>query len=439
DLDKTKAEEDRTDLYAAPVVKDGSYQFDYYFNLSLGANITDLFNTSLMNRLGEYSAYEKLYRDYVYSVYTKLPQKGLDRLKQDFSSRSPEIKGKSVAEKIDYVRNYLAENTQYSLSPGRLPKGKDFVEYFLYENKIGYCTHYASAATLMLRAMGIPARYVEGYAIGASDIVQNTNPSDQNITMYSDKSRYTIEAPQVEASVKDYNAHAWVEVYIDGSGWIPVEFTPGSAVSNTSKSVEDMTSIGDTIDEKVTPKAEPSVTPTPTQKPEENSQPTVTPVPAGKNRTDNMKPGDSSGQLFKLNAFQILLIVLGFTVIGLTLYILLRIRNKNIEKLTRNHNRKALLLYSEIERMLTSCRSLPGRGERLEDHVDYVKKNCPYLEDEAFDLCMNTVRKARFGKNSITLYELKELEKFHRNLYNDVYQKMPFSKKLYLKLMLLFA
>ena len=85
--------------------------------------------------------------------------------------------------RINYVKSYLERHTDYSLSPGKLPRGKDFIEYFLYENKRGYCAHYASAATMIFRAMGIPARYVEGYAVGS--FIPNDYLGTQMVTFYT--------------------------------------------------------------------------------------------------------------------------------------------------------------------------------------------------------------------------------------------------------------
>lgn len=69
------------------------------------------------------------------------------------------------------------------MTPGSTPVRKDFVSYFLQEQKEGYCAHFASAATLLLRSYGIPARYVEGYAVSVSDVsegstLQNETTSD---------------------------------------------------------------------------------------------------------------------------------------------------------------------------------------------------------------------------------------------------------------------
>jgi transglutaminase-like putative cysteine protease len=66
----------------------------------------------------------------------------------------------------------------------------------------------------MLRAMGVPARYVEGYAIGPGEASQ-TIQQDQNVTAFSSFGISQESMQVMEISVKDYNAHAWVETYID--------------------------------------------------------------------------------------------------------------------------------------------------------------------------------------------------------------------------------
>lgn len=78
------------------------------------------------------------------------------------------------------------------------------------ENKEGYCSHFATLATLMFRAYGIPARYVEGYYV---------YPDWKELDEYEGRNR-------IELEVTDENAHAWTEIYIEGYGWMPVEVTP---------------------------------------------------------------------------------------------------------------------------------------------------------------------------------------------------------------------
>ena len=114
------------------------------------------------------------------------------------------------------LQKYFAENYKYSLRPGRTPMGTDVVGYFLTEQDRGYCMHYASAATLLLRYVGIPARYCEGYVIQASDLEQGLIVSEED------------GVTTVEVEITDASAHAWVEIYIQNYGWIPYEMTPPS-------------------------------------------------------------------------------------------------------------------------------------------------------------------------------------------------------------------
>lgn len=145
------------------------------------------------------------------------------------------------------IAQLLERNATYDLRTPRTPSEEDFVTYFLEESHRGYCVHFASAATLLLRTQGIPARYVSGYVttIPSSSLDQNTR-------------EYTTR-------VVDSNAHAWVEIYLYGYGWYPVEVTP--------------TSTGDTPNQSQAPVAStaPSSAPTATSAP---TTPTPTPTVA---------------------------------------------------------------------------------------------------------------------------------------------------------------
>lgn len=130
---------------------------------------------------------------------------------------------------VDMVRDYFADNIPYTLKPGSTPRKEDFINYFLAKNRKGYCAHFASAATLLFREMGIPARYVEGYAFS----METALASDENTEKqygdyywgYSSIGRSTV----LDVEVTDAMAHAWVEIYVEDFGWKVVEVTPGSA------------------------------------------------------------------------------------------------------------------------------------------------------------------------------------------------------------------
>lgn len=104
-------------------------------------------------------------------------------------------------ERVVTIENYLRNNYQYTLSPSQVPEGRDFTDWFLFEDKRGYCTYFATSMTVMLRSLGIPARYVEGFVM--------PEKHEDNV--------YTITGR---------NAHAWVEVYFQGFGWLTFEPTP---------------------------------------------------------------------------------------------------------------------------------------------------------------------------------------------------------------------
>lgn len=134
----------------------------------------------------------------------------------------------SVGEVVETVQTYFEENIPYTLKPGALPRNEDFINYFLTKNRKGYCAHFASAATLMFREMGIPARYVEGYAFSMETALaaeQNTNLQYED---YFNGYSSFGESAVLDVEVDDSMAHAWVEIYVDGFGWVQIEVTPGS-------------------------------------------------------------------------------------------------------------------------------------------------------------------------------------------------------------------
>lgn len=139
-------------------------------------------------------------------------------------------------EKIAAVKKYFSDNIPYTIKPGMTPKNKDFVNYFLLKNKKGYCSHYASAATLIFRRLGIPARYVEGYMVdyyqitSMGELVEGAEYND-----YFDGYSSLGETALIEIDVTDADAHAWVEVYDEKIGWYVVEVTP----AGTEEDVED--------------------------------------------------------------------------------------------------------------------------------------------------------------------------------------------------------
>lgn len=125
-----------------------------------------------------------------------------DRLLARLKEECPvKLKQRDLGGAIEAVKKYFSEDFQYSIRPGLPPDGEDEIEWFLFDSKTGYCTHYATAAAMLFRAMGIPARVAQGYMINGSRL-----------------------EPGKEIEVHDYNAHAWTEIYT-GVEWIPLDVT----------------------------------------------------------------------------------------------------------------------------------------------------------------------------------------------------------------------
>lgn len=195
----------------SPMSREGKAYSTYLWNLPAGALLSMMEEENSSDPyFRTYLGAEKEYRRFVYDHYLDIP----DAVKEGLAALGPISPARSLSEKrqrVEDIRRFLAENYSYTRSPGKTPKGKDFITYFLTESKKGYCTSFASAAVMLLRASGIPARYAAGLTVGADEI----------------KDAPLSEGGLHRLSINDHHAHAWAEVYVDGLGWRPVEMTPG--------------------------------------------------------------------------------------------------------------------------------------------------------------------------------------------------------------------
>ncbi|MDF2908900.1 MAG: hypothetical protein K0R34_4221 [Herbinix sp.] len=415
------------DLYAAPTIREDNYDITYYFNVFLLNNPT--FYENLLEKLKDYAEYEKLYREYVHRAYTILPEEGLINIKRDFAPNTVETKTGSITEKIEYVKSYLHQNTQYSLTPGKLPEGEDFVEYFVYQNKVGYCAHYASAATLMLRTLGVPARYIEGYAVGSEAIYRSAG--SQETTRYTNTSTNSSIGTQSEVNVMDYNAHAWVEVYFDNCGWVPVEFTPGSTVDYNDSVVADMEEFSDNIENgNILNNLEETSA---QQAPEPEIPELQQPVNEAQSDMEQEGASRSLGRTDRL----FLLIILGGFLLVLLLFLIYRMNKIQKARYSRNYNKRAILCYGEIQKMIRTGRGLPGKTALLEESEAYVKEHFIYIEENELVELMEVVRKARFSQGWISEQELKKILEIRKILYLELMTNLPLPKRIYLKFILL--
>lgn len=165
------------------------------------------FNAKLLQSAAEGNWPEAVRRDGL-----QLPRTLPDRVRE-LGRRLVEGAGNPY-DKVRRVQQFLQQEYTYTkVNTSVPPSGRDFVDYFLFDARQGYCNHFSTAMAVLLRTQGIPARWVKGFAPGEA-----ISPGHY--------------------SIKGVDAHAWVEVYFDAIGWVPFEATPpvgvpgGNAASN---------------------------------------------------------------------------------------------------------------------------------------------------------------------------------------------------------------
>lgn len=161
-------------------------------------------------RYGRPAGYQQTWEELKQSIpadmqmYLALPQTTLEKAREYLRTSVGFLKEEpTAADMYRYATTVAAlvrNSASYDLSTPVMPTdAQDFAMWFLQESDTGYCVHYASATAVLLRAAGVPARYVSGYLVKA----QANQP----------------------VNVRHKDAHAWVEYYIPGVGWMTVEAT----------------------------------------------------------------------------------------------------------------------------------------------------------------------------------------------------------------------
>jgi hypothetical protein len=140
------------------------------------------------------------YPEEVTEKYTRIPATGLDRTRE--LARELTEGTTNPYDAVMAMNEHLKESYPYDLSIPPQREEMDAVEYFLFEQRRGYCEHFSSSLAVMARSLGIPARVATGYVPG------EYNPFTG---LYEVRASY---------------AHAWVEIYFPGYGWSTFDPTP---------------------------------------------------------------------------------------------------------------------------------------------------------------------------------------------------------------------
>ena len=216
---------DRADETAAPAGLLGSRAYGFSYRGTLSTAYPDVASLSWIARDKD-AAYwrdESNYNAFAYERYAKNTEAD-EAVVTAALGEAPELASGHVdyAAAARIVSSWLDANVTYDESYGLPETGANVLADVLTGEKRGWSVHYATAAVAMLRHYGIPARYVEGYLMTPRDIAAATGAGEG-------AGGTAPPAPsngQVAVDIPAANGHAWAEMYVDGTGWVPVETVP---------------------------------------------------------------------------------------------------------------------------------------------------------------------------------------------------------------------
>lgn len=394
----------------SPISREGKAYSTDVWDIPAGAILSLMARESIKDPY--YTTYieaEKRYRDFVYAHYLTIPEE----TRAAIAALGTIPPAKTLSEKrarIDAVHHFLETNYTYTKNPGKTPADKDFISYFLTESRKGYCTSFASAAIMLLRASGIPARYAIGLSVDSEDL-QNAPLTKEGLHALS---------------VNDHHAHAWVEVYVDGLGWRPCEMTPGKEGEGNpfpippDKQKNEQGAPDKPADEKSThketPKQQPPAPQQPQQQPQQQPEQPQGQPPLSQPRTPDAPV--SRPLLPILLAFLLMLALLS----AYPLYRMTSASRLLAKALTNDAHFKGLIAYTE---RLSHWAGLPTRGS-YEDRKSALTKDPRFAP---FARMLDLLVTARFSGKPLTESEKTDILAIVRKTRKQCLKGLSLTKK----------
>lgn len=368
------------------------------------------------------------YKEFVYNNYLQIPDnKNTEEVREAYADILQYAENAhSASEKLQaltMIRERIDSQNAYSLSPGKTPSNRDFVNYFLLENHKGYCIHYATSGVMLARMAGIPARYATGYVIVGEDFSEENANGDGT---------YTI-------TLKDNRSHAWAEIYLDGYGWVPFEFTAGysdtsivTGTTTTQDTVTDTATITTTAvrnTERQTMSRRSSIKPSTTTVTTTVTSGAVGISPKHNNKSNTSKPLPKSLKIF----FVVIISAGGIVLITyLRRRIIITSRIKNFT--TGDNSHKAVSMYSYAEKLLAS-QKLRKEDMKFSEFAELAEKNMSgkLFGEGEFSSFMDISLRAGFSNTSPNSEEVKFCCKFVTELSGKIYEQSNFINKFTMK------
>ena len=295
----------------------------------------------------------------------------------------------SDADKVRAVTEFVRDLHWYDKNTPYPPDDVDFVAWFLADSDTGFCVHFASATVILLRMIGVPARYVEGYMLSGLPFGHERN-------------------------VYSTDAHAWFEFYVPEFGWVMGDPTPGN--DRAAKNF-DIDAIAQYYPEyqQVSYLASPD----PTNNNYQNNTDNNTPTPKDQkqnqqNETNEDKTDETENETEKQNID--LTNVIGYTLMGLCAVVsLLLIR----------------LVYVLYWRSQLATKEI---NDRTRAYYHYFKFTTKILKSRPPKRATFIAEKAAFSNEMIKDKELRDLIDISKRTTKAMYDKNPWYAKLIYRL-----
>ncbi|MDE6035195.1 MAG: transglutaminase-like domain-containing protein [Ruminococcus sp.] len=365
------------------------------------------------------------YKEFVYRNYLYVPDnENMNEIRTayaDIINRDTTYGGDKIAV-LKAIREKIEQENSYSLSPGKTPANRDFINYFLLENHRGYCIHYATAGVMLARMAGIPARYATGYIVVSDDFTDENRNADGT---------YTIE-------LKDNRSHAWSEVYLDGYGWLPFEFTTGYSDNNLPEEEFTTTSSTESETQPETSTTEESSTEQSSSTSQRTSgQLTTTTKITTVSSGIGIMTSDSNDTGAGFTIPDSVKNALG-VIVSACMFVLLRrkiILNSRMKKFTTGKNSaKAVHLYGYAEKLLAT-QKLKQDELNFTDFAEKTEKSFSgkLFNNGDFSHFMDISLKAGFGNTAPDNEEIQFSQKLVDDMSNKIYEQSDTIHKFIMK------
>lgn len=313
------------------------------------------------------------------AIYTALPEDTYAHA-QEILARILDNSNQFTWQKANAIENYVISSARYDLNTGYMPEGEtDFAIWFLNKGSSGYCTHFATAAVVLLRAADIPARYVTGYA-----------------------AKVSADEP---ATFTDEHAHAWVEYWVYGKGWTVMEPTPSALLSLEVEPTEETTLPTETTQE---PEQTRGTKPTLPSEPTEKATSATRPNQSQSSTTESGTTSQTPAVRFDSRYLKAVLWIIGIWAV----------------------------LYGQYA-LRRQCRWAWLRGgspnQQALRHWRYVCRLAKITRREVPEELRFLAEKARFSQHTLTRSELAQFSSWLRNVRDQIREK-PWYTRLLLKL-----